>query len=113
MSCNSADRSGMAASRFLVAAAACVILFPFPAESLESHCNDSLKHANGALAEDFVDFGSDDFPVKIPLKKCFKIVVFPLWRRDPVLELQIVAVVCCHSIVFCNPVSADRIGMAA
>ena len=36
-----------------------------------------------------------------------------LWRRDPVLELQIVAVVCCHSIVFCNSVSADRSGMAA
>ena len=44
----------------------------------------------------------------------FKIVFFPLWRRDPVLELQnrsnLWAVV--HSsIVFCNSVSADRRGM--
>ena len=65
--CNSvsADRSGMAASRFLVVAAACVILvFRFPAESRESHCNGSVKRATGALAEDFVDFGSDDLLLK-------------------------------------------------
>ena len=42
--CNSvsADRSGMAASRFLVAAAACVILLRFASESRESHCSDNL-----------------------------------------------------------------------
>ena len=28
------------------------------------------------------------FPPKNPFKKCFKIVFFSLWRRDPVLELQ-------------------------
>ena len=46
--CNSvfADRSGMAAFRFLVAAAAGVILFRFAAESRKSHCNS----VNGALA---------------------------------------------------------------
>ena len=55
----------------------------------------------------------DDFPIKLLIKKRFKIVIFLLWRRDPVLELQIVAVVCCHSIVFCNSVFADRSGMAA
>ena len=71
-----------------------------------------MKCRNGALAADFLNFGRDNFPFKIPFKKRFKIVIFLLWRRDPVLELQIVAVVCCHSIVFCNSVSADRIGMA-
>ena len=72
-----------------------------------------MKRRNGALAADFFNFGRDNFPFKIPFKKRFKIVIFLLWRRDPVLELQIVAVVCCHSIVFRNSASADRSGMAA
>ena len=88
--CNSvsADRSGMAASRLLLAAAACVILLRFAAESRKSHCNGSMRRVNGALAADFFDFGTDDFPFKIPFKMRFKIVVFLLWRRAPVLELQ-------------------------
>ena len=38
--CNSvfADRSGMAASRFLAAVAACVVILCFAAESRKSHC---------------------------------------------------------------------------
>ena len=59
--CNSAsaDRSGMAASRLLPAAAACVILLGFAAESRESlrfavetrtsHCNGNERRVNGAL----------------------------------------------------------------
>ena len=58
----SADCSGMAPSGFLVAAAACVILLRFAAESRKSHCNGSVRPVNGALATDFFDFGSDDFP---------------------------------------------------
>ena len=49
-------------------------------------------------------------------KKCFKIVVFPLWRGDPVLELQIAAIcgaVVRSSSVVRNSVSADRNGVAA
>ena len=53
-----------------------------------------MKGRNGALAADFFNFGTDIFPLKIPFKKRFEIVVLLLWRRDPVLELQIVAVVC-------------------
>ena len=41
------------------------------------------KSRNGALAADFFEFGSDDFPCKLPVKKCSKTIVFPLWRRDP------------------------------
>ena len=54
--CNSmpADRNGMAASRFLVAAAACVPLLRFAAESRESHCNGSVRRVNGALAAVFI-----------------------------------------------------------
>ena len=49
--------SGMAASRFLAAAAACVILLRFGAESRESHCNGSVGRVNGALAAVFFHFG--------------------------------------------------------
>ena len=70
-----------------VVAAACVILLCFSAERCQSHCNSGVRDGNGVLAADFVDFGNDDFPFKIPFKKRFKIVVFLLWHRDPVLEL--------------------------
>ena len=69
-------------------AAACVILLCFSAESCKSNRNGSVKVANAALAAKFFDFGTIHFPFKIPFKNRFKIVVFPLWRRDPALELQ-------------------------
>ena len=48
---------GMAASRFIVAAAACVILLRFPAESRTSLSNGRVKRGgNGALAADFFQF---------------------------------------------------------
>ena len=40
------------------------------------------------LLANFLHFGTTDFPSKNSFKKCFKIVFFSLWRRDPVLELQ-------------------------
>ena len=40
------------------------------------------------LLANFLHFGASDFPSKNPFKKCFKIVFFSLWRRDPILELQ-------------------------
>ena len=54
--CNSvsADRSGMAASRLLLAAAACVILLRFAAESRKSHCNGSVRRVNDALVANFL-----------------------------------------------------------
>ena len=62
------------------------------------------------MSADFLHFGASDFPSKNSFKKCFKIVFFSLWRRDPVLELHAVAR---SSVVFCNSVSADPIAMAA
>ena len=54
------------------------------------------------------------FLLKILLiKKCFKIVFFSLWRRDPGFEATISDAVARSSIVFCNSVSADRIVVAA
>jgi len=38
----------------------------------------------------FLYFGVAEFPLKIPFKECFKIVVYLRGRRDPVLELQFV-----------------------
>ena len=57
--CNSAsaDRSGMAASTFLAAAAASVILLCFASESRESQCNGCMKVANGSPAASFFHFG--------------------------------------------------------
>ena len=53
------------------------------------------------------------FPSKNPFKKCFKIVFFSLWRRDPGFGATISDPVARSSIVFCNSVFADRIVMAA
>ena len=65
------------------------------------------------MSADFLHFGASDFPSKNPFKKCFKIVFFSLWRRDPVFGATISDAIARSSIVFCNSVSADRIGMAA
>ena len=61
-------------------------------EGRQWHCNGSVRRVNGVLAEDFFAFGNDVFPLKIPFAKCFEIVLFPLWRRDPALELQMAAI---------------------
>ena len=65
------------------------------------------------LSEDFHNFGANNFPFKIPFKKCFKIVFLSLWRREPGFGAAISDAVPCSSIVFCNSVSADRIVVAA
>ena len=67
----SADRSGMAVSRFLAAAAASVTLSSFAAETRKSHCHGCMKVVTGALAAiSFVHY----FPVKSASKSSF----FPL-----------------------------------
>ena len=74
MLCNSvsADRSGMAASRFLAAAAACGMLLCFAAESRKAYCSRSMKVAIVVLWQQiFLHFGADDFPFKIPSKSSF------------------------------------------
>ena len=53
-----AGRSGVAASRFFVVAAACIILLYFSAESCKWHCNGGVRVANAALAAIFFDFGT-------------------------------------------------------
>ena len=72
---------------------------------MEFHCD---------LSADFLHFGASDFPSKNSFKKCFKIVFFSLWRREPAgFGPAISDPVARSSIVFCNSVFADRIVMAA
>ena len=89
--CNSvlADRIVMAASRLLLATAACVILLSFAAGLRKSYWSGCMKAATVTCQQIFsILFGASDFPSKNPSKKCLKIVFFSLWRRDPVLDLQ-------------------------
>ena len=65
------------------------------------------------MSADFLHFGASDFPAKNYFEKCFKIVFFSLWRRDPSgFGATISDAVVRSSVVFCNSVSADRIVMA-
>ena len=89
--CNSvfADRIVMAASRLLSATAACIIFLSFAADivnciGMAARCLREERFFSG-----FFPFAGD-FPLKTLFEKCFKIVFFFLWRRDPVLELQCV-----------------------
>ena len=63
----------MQTTTFLQSAPPCIWNMPFAANGVQSTTLDPL---------------GSDFPSKNPFKKCFKIVFFSLWRRDPVLELQ-------------------------
>ena len=101
--CNSAsaDRIVVAASRLLGATAACIIL-SFAAEDRKSYWNG----CDSDLSADFLNFGANNFPFKIPFKKCLKIVFLSLWRRDPVLELQFPTPL--HVVLLCLQLSLCR-----
>ena len=88
--CNSvsADRIVMAASRLLRAVAAFVILLSFAARLRKSYWSGCMKAATVICQQIFSILALVIFLLKNPFKKCFKIVFFSLWRRDPVLELQ-------------------------
>ena len=69
------------------------------------------------LSADFRHFGASDVPSKNPFKKCFKIVFFSLWRRDPVLDLQFptqlrVVLLCFATQSFCRSHSNGRVKVA-
>ena len=65
------------------------------------------------LLADFLHFGASDFPSKNPFKKCFKIVFFFALASRSGFGATISDAVARSSIVFWNPISADRIVMAA
>ena len=84
--CNSvfADRIVMAASRLLLATAACVILVSFAAGLRKSYWSGCMKAATVICQQMFSILALVIFLLKI----LSKIVFFSLWRRDPVLDLQ-------------------------
>ena len=65
------------------------------------------------MSADFLNLGEVGFPFKIPFKKCFKIVFLFAVASRPNFGAAISDTVALSSIVFCNPVSADRIVAAA
>ena len=88
--CNSvsADRIVMAASRLLLATAACVILLSFAAGLRKSYWSGCMKAATVICQQIFSILALVIFLLKILLKSASKSSFFSLWRRDPVLELQ-------------------------
>ena len=60
----------------------------------------------------FFDFGTDDFPFKIPFKKCFKIDYFLAPASRSGFGAAISDAVARNSIAFCTTGSADRTVMA-
>ena len=112
--CNSvsADRIVMAASRLLLATAACVILLSFAVGLRKSYWSGCMKAAT-LICADFLHFGASEFLFKNSFKKCFKIVFFFALASRSGFGATISNAVVRSSIVFCNSVSADRIVMAA
>ena len=107
-----ADRIGMAASRLLGAAAACVILMSFAAGLCKLYWSGCIKAATVICQQIFSILALVIFLFKIHLKSASKSSFFALASRsgfgaaisDPVAR---------SSIVFCNSVFADRIVVAA
>ena len=113
--CNSvsADRIGVAASRLLAAAAACVILLSFAAEDCKSYWSGCIQAAIVICQQIFAILALVIFLLKILLKSaskssffCFGVEIIRFWSCN-------FRHLACSSIVFCNSVSADRIVVAA
>ena len=104
--CNSvsADRIGVAASRLLAAAAACVILLSFAAEDCKSYWEWLHPGCDSHLSADFRNFGASNFPFKIPFKKCFQNRLFVALASRSGFGAAISDAVARSSIVFCNSV---------
>ena len=89
--CNSvsADRIGMAASRLLGAAAACVILLYFAAEDRKSYWNGCIEAATVICQQIFAILALVIFLLKILLKSASNSSFFCFGFEIPVLELQL------------------------
>ena len=112
--CNSvsADRIVMAASRLLHAVAACVILLSFAARLCKSYWSGCMKAATVIFQQIFSILALMIFLLKIFLKSASKSSFFALASRSG-FGATISDAIARSSLVFCNSVSADRIGMAA
>ena len=109
-----ADRIVMAASRLLLATAACVILLSFAAGLRKSYWSGCMKAATVICQQISSILALVIFLLKILLKSASKSSFFSLWRRErsgfgPAISDPVAR----SSIVFYNSVFADRIVMAA
>jgi len=79
----SVDGSEVVASRFLAAAAVCVMLLSFAAERRKSYWSGRIKVAMVICQQIFLHFGADDlFSLKNPFQTCFRICFgaqIPFW----------------------------------
>ena len=112
--CNSvsADRTVMAASRLLGAAAAYGILLSFASEDRKSYWSGCIQAATVICQQIFAIFTVVIFLLKILLKSASKSSFSALASRSG-FGGAISDTVARSSIVFCNSVSADRIVVAA
>ena len=78
----------MAASRLLLATAACGILLSFAAGLRKSYWSGCMKAATVICQQISSILALVIFLLKILLKSVSKSSFFSLWRRDPVLDLQ-------------------------
>ena len=98
----------MAASRLLRAVAALVILLSFAAGSRKSYWSGCMKAATVICQQIFSILALVIFLLFF-FFKCFKIVFFSLWRRDPVLELQFPAPV--RIVLLCFATQSPQIAL--
>ena len=103
-----ADRIGMAASRLLGVAAACVILLSFAAEDCKLYWGGCIQAAIVICQQIFAILAVAIFLPKILLQSASKSSFFCFGFGAAISDA-----VACRSIVFCNSVSADRNVMAA
>ena len=101
--CNSISRYRIvvAASRLLVAAAACVILLSLAAGHCKSYWNGCIK-AVIVICQHFFSRLAFGFSFEKILKKCFQIVFCSLCCRDPVLELHFSAAMMHQKVSLCK-----------
>ena len=107
-----ADRIGMAASRLLGAAAACVILLSFAAEDRKSYWSGCIQAAAVICQQIFAILALVIFLLNI-INKVLQNRLFSALAPRSGFGAAISDAVACRSIVFCNSVSADRIVVAA
>ena len=104
----------MAASRLLHAVAACVILLSFAAGLRKSYWSGCMKAATVICQQIFSILALVIFLLKILLKSASKSSFFRSGVEIPSgFGATISDAIARSSLVFCNSVSADRIGMAA
>ena len=108
-----ADRIGVAASRFVVVAAACVLLLCFAAESCTSHYNGGVQVANLPLAAQFFDFGTIhflfNFLLKIASKStffCFDVEI-RFWSCQSLQFVEPVCVVLLRFATYCLQIALE------